>query len=362
MGKYALNRNMYKQASEKEMTLSQLLEQVAPTPDGSKLTAFENQLKEYEIVTQSLPGRGIIASKVEAFYRTEESKVLFPEFIATQLREALVGRSILPYLLATTTTIDGNAYRTIYCDDSDANKKAAKKVRVTEAADLPKSRLKTRENSLKIWKYGRAIEASYEIIRRMRIDLLAVHIRRIGEQTAQDEVDDVLDVIASGDGNANTAAPVLKAKTDLDSSATSGKLSKEAWLRFLLRFYPYQCNTVIASEDGLIQALNILYPSDTTQMMDFLLKGMAITAKVELPQQLWTNVTLLYNPNVAKVNNHVALVGLDNRYCIEKVVEAGSDIQEADRFIMNQTQVLTVSENSGFGKMFNEANKILEVD
>lgn len=362
MLKFTLTRELYNQASVKEMTLSQLLEQIAPAPAGSKLTAFENQLKEHGIVTQSIPEKGIIASKVEAFYRTEESKVLFPEYIATQLREALVGSSILPYLLATTTTIDGNAYRTIYCDDTEANKKAAKKARVTEAADLPKSRLKTRENSLKIWKYGRAIEASYEVIRRARIDLLSVHLRRLGEQTAQDEVMDVLDVIKNGDGNDNTTAPILKAKTDLDSAATSGKLSKEAWLRFLLRFYPYQCNTVVANEDGLIQVLDILYPNDATQMMDFLLKGMAITAKVELPQQLWTNVTLLYNPNVEKVNNHVALYGIDRRYCIEKVVEAGSDIQEADKFITNQTQVLTISENAGFGKMFNEANKILEID
>jgi len=361
VSKFILTRDLYNQAREKEITLSQLLEQLDPTPENSKLTSFERQLKTHNIVTQSIPEKGIIASKVEAFYRTEESKVLFPEFIATQLRESLISNSILPYLLATTTTIDGNAYRTIYCDDDDKNKKAAKKVRVTEASDLPKSRLKTRENSLKIWKYGRQIEASYEVIRRMRIDLLSVHVRRIGEQAAQDEVVDVLDVIKNGDGNDNTSAPILKNKT-LDSGATAGTLSKEAWLRFLLKFYPYQCNTVVASEDGLLQVLDILYPNDATQMMDFLLKGMAITAKVELPQQLWTNVTLLYNPNVEKINNHVALYGLDRRYAIEKVVESGSDIQEADKFITNQTQVLTISENAGFGKMFNEANKILEID
>jgi len=357
-----LVREMYNQARENEVTFSQLLEQLDPTPEGSKLSAYERQLKEHGILTQSIPEKGFNASKVEAFYRTEESKVLFPEYIASGLREALISSSILPYLIATTTPINGNSYRSIYCDDDTANKKAIKKVRVTEAADLPKSRLKTRENSVKIWKYGRAIEASYEVVRRMNLDLLSVHIRRIGEQAAQDEVADVLDIIVTGDGNANTAAPVLKAKTDLDSGASAGTLSKDAWLRFLLRFFPYQCNTVVASEDGLLQVLDILYPNDATQMMDFLLKGMAITAKVELPQQLWTNVTLLYNPNAEKVNNHVALYGLDRRYCVEKVMETGSDIQEADKFITNQTTILTISENAGFSKMFNEANKILEID
>ena len=357
-----LTRELYSQANEKGISFSQLLEQMDPTNEGSKLTAYERQLKEHQIVTQSIPEKGFVASKVEAFYRTDESKVLFPEFIAGGLRESLVASSILPYLIATTTPIDGNSYRSIYCDDSDANKKASKRVRVTEAADLPKSRLRTRENSTKIYKYGRAIEASYEVIRRMRIDLLGTHVRRIGEQAAQDEVDEVLTIIKDGDGNANTAATMLKSKTDLDPSATAGTLSKEAWLRFLLRFYPYQCNTVVASEDGLLQVLEILYPNDATQMMDFLLKGMAITANVELPQQLWTNVTLLYNPNVAKIDGKVALYGMDRRYAIEKIMETGSDIQEADKFITNQTQILTISENAGFAKMFNEANKILQVD
>jgi hypothetical protein len=362
MAQITLSRDMYRHASEQGITFSQLLEQKDPTPEGSKLTAFERQLKEHKIVTQSIPSKGIIASTIEAFYRTEESKVLFPEYVATQLREALVASSILPYLIATTTPIDNNAYRTIYCDDSTENKKAAQKRRVTEAAELPKARLKTRENSVKIWKYGRQIEASYEVIRRMRVDLLAVHLRRLGEQAAMDEVEDVLDVIKNGDGNPNTAATVLKNKTDLDAGATAGTLSKEAWLRFLLKFFPYQCNTVVANEDGLLQVLDIIYPSDTTQMMDFLLKGMAITAKVELPQKIWTNVTLLYSPAVEKINNHVALYGIDSRYAIEKIQETGSDITEADKFITNQTQVLTVSENAGFATMFPQAMRILEID
>lgn len=356
-----LNRNMYNQANEMGIPFSQLLEKLDPSAEGSKLTAYERQLKKHGIVTQSIPERGIVCSTVEAFYRTEESKVLFPEYIATQLRESLSSMSILPYLLGTITPIDSNAYRTVYCDDSAENKKAAQKKRTTEASELPKARLKTRENSLKIWKYGRAIEASYETIRRMRIDLLSTHLRRLGEQAAQDEIEDVLDVIKNGDGNANTEATVLKNKT-LDSEASSGKLSKESWIRFLLKFFPYQCNTVVANEDGLIQILDILYPNDSTQMMDFLLKGANLTAKVDLPQNLWTNVTLLYHPTIEKTNNHTAIYGIDRRYAIEKVVELGSEIREADKFITNQTEVLTISENAGFGKMFNEATKILELD
>jgi hypothetical protein len=360
-----LNLDLYDRAKASEITLSQLLEKMDPSQEGSKLNAFERQLKAHDIVTQSIPERGINSSRVEAFYRSSDSKVLFPEFIGLNLRESMVADSILPYLLATTTTIDSNAYRTIYCKDTTANKNAAKKARVTEASELPKSKLVTGENTAKIYKYGRAIEASYEVIRRMKIDMLAVHVRRIGQQTAIDEADDAIATIIAGDGNADTAATELKNKT-LDTGATAGTLSKTAWIKFLLRFYPYQCNTVVADEDGLLQILNILYPDSTTQMMSMLLSGMSITAKVDMPQGLWQNVTLLYSPAMSdnKKNAHTTILGLDRRYAIEKLVEAGSEISEASAFITNQTKVLTISENVGFSCIMSGlgAAKTLEID
>ncbi len=365
MGKLALNLDMYNRARAKEITLSQLLEMEDPTPDGSKLNAYERQLKEHGIVIQSVPERGINASKVDAFYRTDTSKVLFPEFIGMNLREAMIAESILPYLIATTTTIDSNAYKTIYCKDTDTNKKAAQKKRVTEASELPKAKLVTAENNVKIYKYGRLIEASYEVVRRMKIDKLALHVRRLGQQSAVDETEDAISTIINGDGNDGTPATELKNRT-LDATAAAGTLSKAAWLKFLLKFYPYQANTIVADEDGLIQILDILYPDSATQMMDFLLRGASISAKVEMPQGLWQNVTLLYSPIMAdnKKNGHTTILGIDKRYTLEKIVEAGSDISEAAQFITNQTKVLTVSENAGFACIMGGMGsaKTLEID
>ncbi len=365
MGKINLNIDLYDRARAEEVTLSQLLEKLDPTPEGSKLNAYERHLKEFGIVTQSIPERGINASRVEAFYRTEESKVLFPEFIGMNLRESMVAESILPYLIATTTSIDSNAYRTIYCKDTEKNKEAAKKRRVTEAAELPKAKLETAENTVKIFKYGRQIVASYEAIRRMKIDMLALHIRRLGKQAAEDETEEAISTIINGDGNADTAAKEEKNKT-LDTAAQSGKLTKESWLKFLLGFYPYQANTIVADEDGLIQILDILYPDSAIQMMDFLLRGAAISAKVQMPQDLWQNVTLLYSPIMKsnKKNNHTTILGFDRRYTLEKIVETGSDISEAQAFITNQTKVLTVSENAGFASIMSGFGtaKTLELD
>jgi hypothetical protein len=361
MSKVALNRDMYNQATKEEITLSQLLERLDPTPEGSKLTAFERQLKEHGIVTQTIAEKGINASKVEAFYRTEESRVLFPEFVATTLRESLVADSILPFLVGMTTPIDGNSYRTIYLKNTAANKKATQRKRVTEAAELPKSKIVTAENATKIYKYGTAIEASYEVIRRSRIDKIAKQIQLIGQQASRDEVLDVLDVIKDGDGNDNKAE-IYKNRT-LDSDATAGTLSQNALISFLLKFFPYKCNTMIANEAGLLQVLALLFPASTaSQLVALLVGGMALPTRVQMPQGLFAQFVLLYDPTLEVVNAHPAIYGLDSRYSIEKIIEIGSDIQEADRFITNQTQVLTISENAGFCKIMPEASAILEID
>lgn len=361
MAKIALHRDMYNQAIKEEITLSQLLERMDPTNDGSKLTAFERQLKEHNIVTQTIASKGINASKVEAFYRTEESRVLFPEFIATTLRESLVADSILPFLVGMETPIDSNSYRTIYLKNSAANKKATQRKRVTEASELPKSKIVTAENATKIYKYGNAIEASYEVIRRTRIDKIALQIKMIGQQASHDEVLDILDIIKDGDGNSNPAT-IYKNRT-LDAAATAGTLSQNALISFLLKFFPYKCNTMVANETGLLQVLSLLFPAATaSQLVALLVGGMALPARVQMPQGLFAEFVLLYDPDVETVNAHPAIYGIDKRYSIEKVTEIGSDIQEADKFIMNQTQVLTISENAGFCKIMPEASAILEID
>jgi hypothetical protein len=191
--------------------------------------------------------------------------------------------------------------------------------------------------------------------------MLQLHVRRIGQQAAHDEVLDILDVIKDGDGNDN-AATVYKNKT-LDTAATAGTLSQNAFISFLLKFFPYRCNTIIANEAGLLQVLNILFPAATaSHMIALLIGGMALPARVEMPQGLFSEFVLLYEPQIETINAHPAIYGLDKRYAIEKVLETGSDVSEAARFITNQVEVLTISENSGFDKILPEAAALLEID
>ena len=355
-----LNDNLYRQAHSQEMTLSMYLESLDPTPEGCKLDAFERLLKEAGIITQSIPEKNIFSSKVEAFYRTNENKVLFPEYVARTLVQAMTEFPILNYLVAVRTPIDSNVHKASYLDLNDPkNKKALEMRRVTEAADLPVAKLRLGESAITLYKYGRAVEASYEALRRMSLDIFNIHIREIGAKAAGNKVAEILAVIKDGDGN-NNPATIYKA-SELDSSFTSA-LTRTAWIKFLLKFYPYGCDTVVSDEDGLIQILEVLFPkADVASKMDELLAG-GLQVRTTLPQNLVNNVTLLYSPDVAKINGKTAIYGLNRETTIEEIFEVGSTISEADKFIKNQTQILTVSENSGFRKILKNTSAILTIE
>ncbi len=363
MGKFtlsALNSDLYREAHSKEMTLSMFLESQDPTPAGEKLDAFERLMKEAGIVTKNFPEKNLFSSKVEAFYRTDGNKVLFPEYVARTLVQAMTEYPVFKYLVAARTPIDGNTYKASYLDLDDAsNKKATQMRRVTEAAELPTAKLKLGETAINIYKYGRAIEASYEALRRMTIEVFNIHIREIGVQAADNKIAEILTVIKDGDGNSN-AAISYKAK-DLDSSF-SAALTRTAWIKFLLKFYPRACNTVVSNEDGLIQILEVLYPASSTagKMDELLTNGLQVSVK--LPQNLVTNVTLLYSPHIEKIGGKVPIYGLNRESAIEEIFELGSTINEADRFIKNQTQIMTVSENSGFRKILKKSSAIMTLE
>lgn len=353
-----LDRRMYDQARNDKITFSQLLERLDPTPEGVSLDAFERQLKKLGIKMKTVyknNGDVIHADPVDAFYRTEESAVLFPEAISRTVREAITQDTMLPWLIGQNTVINSDTYRTFYIDDQPSKQK---KKRVTEASELPRAVIKSRDQTVKIYKYGRAIEASYEVIRRMQIDMLALHVRRIAMETAKDKVEEIIAVIRDGDGNSN-AAPVFRMKADLDSSATAGTLSAKGFLYFLMLFEEFPCNTLIASKDAFIQIVSANIPSfSTVDLLKLLAQGTTVGISLAAPQLPSGDVRLFWHKDVPSLQ----VYGINRQFAIEQITEAGSDISESDKFITRQTSILTISENNGFSKIFKEATKILRID
>ena len=346
--------NVYDKIIEQKSSLTAYLnEQLAKDPEHPNLDGFEQMLRHYGIQTRSILG-GKQADQVHAFFRTSVNEVLFPEFVSRQVREATLNDTMLPYLIGKRTTIDSDNYKTFYVDDQPTQQH---KVRVGEAAELPTSKIVGRTQNVQLYKYGRAIDYSYEFAKLMQIDMLALFIKRIGMQTAKDKVYDILDVIENGDGNSN-AAETYNLST-LDTAATPGTITAKGFLKFLMEFEVFPCDTLIADKDTYV---NLVLTNTTgvgvAQLLWLLSQGKAGGFTITSPQMPDKSLKLFWHEDVTAYD----LVGINSQYAIEEVTLAGSDISESQKFIKRQVETLTVSEINGYAKMMNEATGILKIN
>ena len=334
---------LYRQANAKGLTVSQYLEELDPSHEyNDGLDAFQRQLRRFNILTKSIPEKGIWASKVEAFYMADDAAatpILFPEYVNRVARQALMEDSILNEMVAIRTPIDSNAYRSIYITQ-DATKTTKK--RVTQGSDFPVAEMTTSENTIKIYKYGRRLKTTYEAIRRMRLDLFALHIQAIMKQADVDRATDAYTVLKDGDGNTNAATNYNK--TDLQTGLASAALTYSGWLAYMFKFYPHKMTNIIAGDTELIELLTVdapnIDPLKLIQMLKFGGTGQGGT----MSQNIFNDYRIIYLPD-ATAN---VLLGYDKQYGLEMVTEIGSDIIESQRLIANQWEEIVISEVNGF--------------
>ena len=325
---------------------------------GGELDAFDIALLSKGIVVKDNLELGIQSSSMMKFFTTNENRMLFPEFIIRQLRQISGMPSIINDLVASTRVINGDSAKQIVLDLSNTpagqkNKQALKKRRIAEGANIPVAELKLGETSIKIYKYGIGVKATYEVLRRTTIDMFRKQMELVSVQASYDEVGAVIDVILNGDGNTNPAT-VYNAKT-LNTAAEEGKLDEVTLIKFLVKQAPFNFDTLIVDEDVYTQICTILMDKNLTN---------AINPKVtfEFPQGLLSNLKVVYSEDLPLTSDSKhQIIGLAKRYAIEKTVEAGSTINEVSKTVENQTQIAVMTENAGFNKFESKASAILKL-
>lgn len=352
---------VYKEAYKEGRTLSQHLETLDPSNQYvgadahlGQLDAFERQMLANDIRTKSDEAKGLYADEVDKFFLgTSSSDVLFPEFINRTARQAMVAPDILNELVAIKTPIKGNAYKTFYVDLATA---AKQKKRVAQGAEIPTTTITGHEHSVSLNKEGRAIDMSYEFIRRMRVDMLALLIDGILQQTGLDLAEKAVNVLISGDGNANTAA------TNYNLTALGGKVDEgidwESWLKFRLKFYPYKGVTAIVDETQLIKVLGIQPPViDPLTLMAAMNGGTPVGGGANLAQNVFSGpMRYVYLPSDTIANK---VLVIDPKYALEQVTEIGADIVETDKMIKSQFETIVLSQVTGFATLFPDVVKTL---
>ena len=328
-----LDKGMYREAGR---SFSQVLEREDPSEryKGTSLEgldAFQRQLKRFDIKV-----KGEASDPVEAFFRTSDAAVLFPEYISRTVRQGMEEGDVLPHITAAVTRIDGMDYRSISSEAVGEEKKLRP---VPEGTMIPSTSIKVQANLVKLKKRGRMLVATYEAVRFQKLDLFSVTLRQIGAHIARTQLEDAVDVLINGDGNENPAAvTTLEAGKGLDYEALVG---------FWAKFDPYVMNTLLVSGDVMLQLLKL--PEFQNPLTGLNFQG---TGKLTTP----LGATLL-RTSVLPVKT---AVGLDRRFALE-MVRSGDVVVEYDKLIDRQLERAAITTISGFAKVFPEASQVLEL-
>ncbi len=334
-----LEKGMYRQSG---MSFTQVLESLDPSENyrGTALEgtdAFQRQLKRFGI-----RAKGAGSSPVEKFFRTMDSAVLFPEYIARTVRQGMEENDILPAIAATTTVIDSLDYRSIYSIPTDEDK-ALKAVE--EGAEIPTTEVKTKENLVSLNKRGRMLVASYEALRFQKLDMFGVMLRQIGAHIQKMHVQDAVAVLTNGDGNSNKPAAFTIGTSPI--SGTKGTLGYDQMVEFWSQFDPYTMNTILCSNATMTKMLKIPELQNPLTGLNF--QG---TGKLTTPLGAQLHRTSAVADNM--------IIGLDNRYALE-LVKAGDVLVEYDKLIDRQLERAAITAICGFGILCEGASAVLNV-
>jgi hypothetical protein len=383
---------MYRDAMQAGMSLSAWMERLCPTdPADMRIgnDAFSRVLAAKDVYTRSMPESGIWADTWSDVFEDQPSdRLIGLEWVARRWREAKTskpaiyqtqgqrdlymasdyppGTNARPYvdaaeprwtqiapaipldrLVALTTPITGIDYRAVYLQNVNPDQK--RMVRVGEATEPPRMKLITTAHQINLFKYGRILEASYEVLRRQRLDRIAMEIALMAIQAEVDKVATVIDIILNGDGNAGTSATNYNLTTmDPTASTTTPappyNLTVRGWLNFKAQFQnPYQLTTALVQRDTAV-SLQMLNMGSANVMLTQIQAASGFGGFEAINPSLRDNVALGWTSDAPPLK----VLGFDARRAIERVVEVGSNIQEVERHATTQTQDLVMTEVEGY--------------
>ncbi len=324
-----LAKEMYQAARRAGLTFTQLLEKEQPS-QMQGLDAFEFALFDRNI--------NLKKGTVEQFYRTKEDSILFPEFINRNVRIGIAGLSakdvMLADIVATETAIDAGVYESVKAQ-FDAKKDLDFK-RVTEGAPFPTVTMTTAKNSVRLAKVGVSLEASYEVLRRMKLPLLSIHMQLIGKRLAKKMVAYAVYVLVNGDGNGNAL------------TATSAALTYDNLMGWFMDMDNWEA-TVWFAKKALIKEMLVIEEFKDSRLFDTARTGaLATPFGNELKKFNWAESAL----------GDGQLFQLDRSAALEIIKETGAELIETDKVIERQFEKTVISQVVGFAKIFDDAAMI----
>lgn len=279
------------------------------------LDAFERQLKRFDI---KVSGSG--CDKVEKFFLSTESAILFPEYVRREIKAGMDEASILPVIAAAQTYTDSYDFRALSVS-------AAASAVTEQLAEMPKTTVKLASTTSPLSKYGRTLECSYESIRKQRLEAFGVILRSMGAQLSRDINAACVKALTEAAGEVSYSAPI----------------SYAALADFWSKMNDHNMDVMLCSPAVMAQILAL----DEMKycVTDFMSSGRVVTPY---------GVTLIKCSSVDEDN----IIGIDSS-CAAEVVFGTDVIVDFDKLITTQAEEIAVSILCGFSALTASAVKKL---
>ncbi|MBR4096578.1 MAG: phage major capsid protein [Oscillospiraceae bacterium] len=303
-------------------SFSQALEALDPSEnytDGlAKLDAFERQLKRFDIKV-----KGVNADKVDKFFQSAESALLFPEFVRRAVESGL-NSGCVNKITAAMSIADGIDCRGIVISDGET----AYDAEIAVGGEIPESSISLTSAPIALKKFARLINAPYEAIRQQRLDVFAVALRAVGAKLAK-----------AIEASAITAVTA----TAETVSMTGGEFNYSELAAFWGKFTNCEMNAVVCS------------PATAAKILAFEEMNKAVT----------TNGGNMITPFGAEivVSSAVAddvAIGMD-KTCALEFIRGGEVVVEVDKLISKLSEAAAVAVNAGFSVISADAVKVLDI-
>ena len=287
-------------------------------------------------------GIDLQALTVDRFFQSDpNAKWLFPDIVRESVVAGMRRKPVYPELIIRDEAIEGTAYDVPYVTESAAEEELRS---VAEGAAIPESEISYGDRIVRLDKKGRGVIASYEVIRRMSVEMLRVHLRRIGERLGRNLDARLATVLVSGDSSGSgTAATTV-------NTATAG-----AWVYadlvngfMKLTLDHYFAPTHMLANADLCKTILGLDEFKDSALFDFAKTG-------NLPTPLGVKLVPLADQPAHK------LTVLDAGYAVQKLTEQDL-LVESDKLINQQWDRTYLTVVTDFAIIYDKARVVVQSD
>ena len=231
----------------------------------------------------------------------------------------------------------------------------AKTFDIAEMGNIPVRDVRTSDYSVKFGKVGSGIRLSYEFMRNSNIDVLTPFAARIARELQLQKIDRCKTVMLNGDGH-NPAAKVTK-QVALDASANDGKLHFDALVKHIIEEAKrgIVVDRIAGNFDAYEQWIKMFTPNAnvTNNPENLANRGLA-------PQ---FGTLSMFGPIQFVLDTSVPegkLLCFNRAETIEELISEGSQLEEEQRFILNQTVVYTKTEDVGYSLVYGDTRSVFD--